>query len=538
MAEPARKLDDIDDEVAPSPKSRKGNFRSIPGGGQKSNSDYAPSILRLVKQKDDQEAGPQTEDRYQSQTEDTRQRLASRDPDRGYQSQTAPAGFRAPQPERNPSEQKAFNLGRNLGQIRQDPKQGTARALQDYLNPGQGGQQPAPGGATAAAGLNPQKLGNLAAKGDPRGAVGEIATQIGVGKKFGHILFAVWGILFFLSGAIPIVGLFNASITFIIFNLLLFSPKTVYQITELILDLVGVGEVLQGLDKVGLSKTKITIAGWEKIAIIVMDVGFFIWHLIFVFMFTYYLCSLAGIGSGIPGVNTVLNVVAKAGDAVTGLPISGLREVCQSFGANLGEFGGPNPDSIPRGFTSSGCEINQGYCKPETLAEKGQQYGCVYKGESWDPILMSRICSHESNGVSKMSGTDRCNQMVTYPDGHTGYLSWSGGLFQIDIFTATSKDFAECVGLVGPTDTSPDGTGSRYVQSHGSCVGGVNGGHWKGNYCDLRNCGLKPGVSVQQYQACVNALFNIEENYQVACTKFSGIGYNAWPDSAEKCGAL
>ncbi len=221
-------------------------------------------------------------------------------------------------------------------------------------------------------------------------------------------------------------------------------------------------------------------------------------------------------------------ILQEGASFLTGIDIKGICEPLVSGLSQLGGSFGSNGGGKP----STGCNINEDLCKPETIKAEGDKYGC-----NWDPVAMSRICSHESNGVPKMSGTDRCDQQISDPEirkyMREGYLSWSGGLWQIDIFTATKNRFSACAGLVEPKDTSYDGTPSGLIKSHGSCVPG----HWKGNYCDLRKCGLKAGVTEAQYGACVRALFeNIDEQYKLACEKFKDRGYATWPDSAKKCG--
>jgi hypothetical protein len=374
MAQPARKFDEADDEVAPAPKP-KGNFQAIPGGGQ--STDIAPSILRLVKDKAAAQQGPQAEDSYKSQTEDARKNLqqpkSPAEPGQFRPGATVPEGFQAPPPQRTSAEDKAFRLGKTLGQIKADPKQGTAQALSDYLNAGNKNQ---PGGKSQDAqkavnaaskatqlDLNNLDVGKIADKaehGDLRGAVGEAATELGVGKKIGDILFVIWGLMFFLSGAMPLLGLFNAIPFFLIFNLLLFSPKTVYRITEFILDAVGVGEILQAADKAGLGKTKITIRGFEKAGIIILDLGFVLWQLLALVIPLYFLCQVAGFGSNIPGLNTILNVAGAGAEVISGVPVSGLRETCQILGGAVSGFPGANSNAILLSPGAKQCQVVQG----------------------------------------------------------------------------------------------------------------------------------------------------------------------------------
>lgn len=451
-------------------------------------------------------------------------------PNQGYSpgSTKAPGFQPLPEPRvRSGLEDAAYQAGRGVGDLRRawgNQKEREARR--------QAGEQPADQEQAKETGSEKAKApANIedtvkSFKADPKQAAAQLADQaLGAGTHIGDILFIIWGLLFLAGGIVPILGLFNAIGAGVVFNLLLISPKTVYRLTELILDLVGFGEALQVLDKFGLSKTDIHLRGITKVGVVMVDIIFVVWHGIWALAILYYICSYVAIGSNIPIVGGAIDLGARGAEYVSGLPFAQARDFCKSYGA----LGIPSAVSNVVATASSGCSINQGYCKPEILAEKGQQYGC-----DWDPTLLSRICTHESSGVSQMSRTDRCNQIVTYPDGHRDYLSWSGGLFQIDIFTATSNIFPACAGLVEPKKTSDDGTGSQFIRSKGSCVEG----HWRGNYCDLRECGLKSGVTEAQYQSCVRALNDYEENYRVACIKYKAQGYRAWPDSAQKCGAL
>lgn len=200
-------------------------------------------------------------------------------------------------------------------------------------------------------------------------------------------------------------------------------------------------------------------------------------------------------------------------------------------------FNGSGTQASGGGVASSGCAINTDNCSVEKLNSYGITNNCSRNGQVWNGEAMSRICTHESSGVAKMSGTDRCDQQVTYPDGHTGYLSWSGGLFQIDIFHASDAQFPECKGLVEVKSVT-----SSHASAHNTSHGGCLEGHWRnsasGGYCDLRKCGLKSGVTETQYKNCVNALFNNDANYKAACSKYKSQGYSAWVDSATKCGVI
>ncbi len=371
MAQPARKQDEDDqDEVAGQPSNQpdKSKSRSIPGGGGQS-SDINPSVLRLA-----------NESRQRKRTQDTN-RAAQEEAASRYQPLSAVNRNPAPHPddyqplgavnrnvkpplEYQPSAKKrtglegaAYKAGQAIGGLDRNVNKGLDR-LDQHL--GRGGAKPAgaspaqspaaapgkPAAATAPkpplplGNLNTGKIADKAAKGDLKGAAGQALTDIGAGKALGDALFIIWGLLFFVAGLIPLLGFFQAIPILIIFNFLLISPKTVYRITELILDLVGVGEVLQTLDTAGVGKTKITIRTVEKAGIIIMDLGFLLWHGLFVFGMIYYTCQSVTIGSNLPIIGGAIDLGARGAEYVTGLPISQVREFCKPFTGTFASFGG------------------------------------------------------------------------------------------------------------------------------------------------------------------------------------------------------
>lgn len=145
---------------------------------------------------------------------------------------------------------------------------------------------------------------------DPRQAVADLADKyLNLGSEVGMLLFVIWGVLSF--GTLPAVILGVGLIPGVIFNILLFSPKTVYRITEFILDFIPAADVaVEAVDELGLGKVDIKIKDWQKGLILAYDA---IAAIIIILFVSTVLISLCTISSG-----TVTNVAGKVSDALSG----------------------------------------------------------------------------------------------------------------------------------------------------------------------------------------------------------------------------
>lgn len=187
-------------------------------------------------------------------------------------------------------------------------------ALDEQVNPLDVGANPQT--PQNQAGSNGQSIANMAkaSSGDPRAMAAQLADEhLGLGKKIGTAMWLIWGILsLVLIGAIP-------------FNILLFSPKSVYKLSEIILDFVGIGEELHAADKLGLDKVNITLTDWQKAIIILYDIILLMLVLIFLSSIAISLCYLSGAG-GVTG-----TVVSKVADVATqsGGMFSAFNSFCQ-----------------------------------------------------------------------------------------------------------------------------------------------------------------------------------------------------------------
>lgn len=169
-----------------------------------------------------------------------------------------------------------------------------------------------PGGSGASAGMPSINKGaggkGLSIAGDLKKLplAGTVIEQMQdeVGEKIGTLLWVIWGLLALIGllGLITLVGIPGAILTAIVFNGLLISPKLVYKLTVLILELVGVGEVLNVLDSTVIDENKIKIGGVQKLSILLFDLLFIIIVAGMIVLFLYISCWLGGqttvLGSG------------------------------------------------------------------------------------------------------------------------------------------------------------------------------------------------------------------------------------------------
>lgn len=171
---------------------------------------------------------------------------------------------------------------------------------------------------------------------DPRKAAVDVVDKyLHLGKKLVLLTWAIWyiiGVFCFLL-SITIVGIPVLLIVMVILNIFIISPKTVYRITELILDLVGVGEYLQAMDEIGLGKVEMKATGWQKASIIGLDFLVVIGIIVLIVVITRTACEYFGL---IPDgffskitssvTSTVINVATNSdAGSVT-------QEICKSVG--------------------------------------------------------------------------------------------------------------------------------------------------------------------------------------------------------------
>lgn len=116
-----------------------------------------------------------------------------------------------------------------------------------------------------------------------------------LGKKVGHLLFITWLIVMAAGYAL---FFFPALIGLFMLNLLVISPKWCFRLTKWILYLIPVvGEVVKGLDEVGISNLKVEILPVEKYSIIAINVMYFIQMLaVFAFIMAIGCWAVGGVG--------------------------------------------------------------------------------------------------------------------------------------------------------------------------------------------------------------------------------------------------
>ena len=125
----------------------------------------------------------------------------------------------------------------------------------------------------------------------------------------------------------------------------------------------------------------------------------------------------------------------------------------------------------------------------------------------------SRLCNKESlGGEGTPSGTDLCSNY--------GDISFSGGLFQINVFAHGDKlGDPRCNNLGDKGYCAP---GKRRA-SDGVCLG------W--------NCRLGPGKTADDLRYCMGLTYQAENNIKIACDlSTNGINTTPWACSANKCG--
>jgi hypothetical protein len=166
--------------------------------------------------------------------------------------------------------------------------------------------------SAATLGQNPRAA--LAQSKDPRQLAANLADKyLHVGSQLGFALFVVWGII--ALGTVPAVLIGIGLIPTAIFNMLLFSPKSVYRLSEFILDFFGFGEVLQAADELGLSKLNITIADWQKALIVFYDIIVAIIIVLFISTIFISTCTIANSSIGTVVGKTASIVSANSGIA-------------------------------------------------------------------------------------------------------------------------------------------------------------------------------------------------------------------------------
>lgn len=310
------------------------------------------------------------------------------------------------QPQRSGIEDAAYRAGRSVGQARRAIDQEAARGLQHYFKPGSPARQQSPDGQPSASeppaagqpdqskdGVGNLDVGKIASKaksGDIKGAVGEAATELGVGKKAGDLLFIVWGILSLTVFVPPWVGL----VFLAVFNVLLVWPKGVYKLTEYILDFTPARAAVKVLDETGLSKTKITVRGWEKALIILLDLVVACYFLMMAFTIMYAVCYPQRLVNSYLGDtigNTVSSAFAGAASIGTGVNLSGIADFCKQFNSFadgvFSQFGAGSGNTTGTGYNGP---ISTGQWK-DVISQSSQKYNI-------DTCIMTVVLEKESGG--------------------------------------------------------------------------------------------------------------------------------------------
>ncbi len=124
---------------------------------------------------------------------------------------------------------------------------------------------------------------------------------------------------------------------------------------------------------------------------------------------------------------------------------------------------------------------------------------------------MSKICSMESGGTNATSGTDYCA-------GTSPKLSFSFGLFQVNLSAHGDYVGPKCVGLFNKVVTGNDAIAPKYTS---------------GFSCSLKT-GNGPGVGTL-YDTCKNALLDTNTNLGIAKTLYAKYGMAPWIGDKKAC---
>lgn len=175
-------------------------------------------------------------------------------------------------------------------------------------------------------------------------------------------------------------------------------------------------------------------------------------------------------------------------------------------------------------YCKPGCALDTGsYCAVDKLMA---QKGTCFENNSIASIKASGVCHGESGGdPNKRSHTDTCR---TSKDQNSVYsYAYSLGLFQINIKANASL-----------LSSIPGGTACSNIfttDSSQPCLESkiINGK----SYCYKANCWLSDGKGASDYDACVQAITNIENNLKLACSlSNNGEKWSPWSYNNTNCG--
>ena len=257
----------------------------------------------------------------------------------------------------------------------------------------------------------------------------------------------------------------------------------------------------------------ISLQLWQKAVIIAMDaisVGIILLLLI---IFTVTFCyGVSGKEFSLTAF-TVSSVRYVSGQAAQYVLPQEVVDFCSSVsGTKTGDFGGGATDgnAAPSGpIVASGCSTKEsGGCTRNTIS------ACPQMAAQMENSL--RACNQESEGgqVAIASGTDKCQ----LPSGE--YISFSIGLWQINMLDSTQPEFPECKDALILTGKDPNRCVTR-IKS-GKCI------------VTYRSC--KFGSNGQAgYNACKTALSDPVRNTKQACTLFNKRQWGPWPHTKKVC---
>jgi hypothetical protein len=223
----------------------------------------------------------------------------------------------------------------------------------------------------------------------------------------------------------------------------------------------------------------------------------------FIIIFVIFLVAFCQVGPFYYG-SKIIGVVSDATGFFNDFTVC--RDINEYFeGAKLSVSGGTTtPGPIARG-----CSVQEsGGCTRATIS------ACPGMAAQMDNAL--RACNQESAGgqVAIASGTDKCE----LPNGT--YISFSIGLWQINMLDSTQPEFPECKDALILTGRDPSRCVTR--NSQGECV------------VTYRSCRFGPRGQAG-YDACRQALSNPVRNTRQACVLFNQRGWQPWPYTRRVC---
>jgi hypothetical protein len=178
------------------------------------------------------------------------------------------------------------------------------------------------------------------------------------------------------------------------------------------------------------------------------------------------------------------------------------------------------------------CTPDVGGCQISYFEKVNTEQNC-----NWDSTNAAKVCSRESAGgnVNICSRTDLCDEEIKLSNGDLIDLSFSCGLFQINIIDSINQDlFPSCYGLIVPKSQESTYDSKLNIPLGGCAVdkkclsSGVC-------FCPKRRCGLANGKTAKDYEKCINELANPVKNISHACNLYKRSGFKPWAASASLC---